>query len=77
MGSKNIVKIGNIKIGGGNRIAIQSMLNIPADDVDNSVKQAVALENAGCEIIRAAIPNKDAVKIKSELIPVISVPMTG
>lgn len=77
MSSKNIVQIGNIKIGGGNRIAIQSMLNIPADDIDNSVKQAVALEKAGCEIIRAAIPNKDAVKLIPALKEAVNVPIVA
>lgn len=77
MGSKNTVKIGNITIGGGNKIAIQSMLNIPADDIENSVKQAKALEEAGCEIIRAAIPNMDAVKLIPALKEAVSVPIVA
>ena len=57
------VKIGNIIIGGGNPIAIQSMLNAHYSDVEENVKQAVALEAAGCEIIRVSIPNETALKL--------------
>ena len=59
------VKIGNCVLG-GEKIYIQSMLNVPADDVENSVKQAVELEKAGCEIIRAAVPRvENAVLIEA------------
>lgn len=77
MGSKNIVKIGNLQIGGNNRIAIQSMLNVPADDIENSVKQAKALEDAGCDIIRAAIPNMEAVKLIPALKEAVSTPLVA
>ncbi len=77
MGSKNTVKIGNISIGGDNKIAVQSMLNIPADDIENSVRQAKELEQAGCEIIRAAIPNMDAVKLIPALKEAVSVPIVA
>ena len=55
------IKIGNITIGGGSPVAIQSMLNRPAADTEANVKQAIELENAGCEIIRTAVPDLDAV----------------
>jgi len=57
------VKIGNVTIGGGNRIAVQSMLSVPSTDIDGSVAQAVRLENAGCDIIRAAVPDMAAVSL--------------
>ncbi len=57
------VKIGNVTIGGGNPIAIQSMLNAHYSDVDENVKQAIDLENAGCEIIRVSIPNEESLKL--------------
>ncbi len=57
------VKIGNVTIGGGNPIAIQSMLNAHYSDVEENVKQAIALENAGCEIIRVSIPNEESIKL--------------
>lgn len=77
MSSKIQVKAGNVKIGGGAKISVQSMLNVPADDIENSVKQAVALEKAGCEIIRAAIPDKDAVKLIPALKEAVSVPIVA
>ena len=56
------VKVGNLTLD-GEKIYVQSMLNIPAENIDQSVRQAIELENAGCEIVRAAIPNMDAVKL--------------
>ena len=48
MSSKIRVKAGNVEIGGGSPITIQSMLNVPSTDIEGSVKQAKELENAGC-----------------------------
>ena len=47
----------------GKKIYIQSMLNTRSDDIEGSVKQAIELEKAGCEIIRAAIPDKESVAL--------------
>ncbi|MCH5298346.1 MAG: flavodoxin-dependent (E)-4-hydroxy-3-methylbut-2-enyl-diphosphate synthase [Ruminococcus sp.] len=77
MSSKIQVTAGNVKIGGGARVSIQSMLNVPADNIEGSVKQAVALEKAGCDIIRAAIPNKDAVKLIPALKEAVSTPIVA
>lgn len=77
MAGKIIVKAGNVKIGGGERISIQSMLNVPADNIEDSVKQAVALENAGCDIIRAAIPNMDAVRLIPALKKAVKAPIVA
>ena len=54
------VKVGQCVLD-GKHIYIQSMLNTRSDDIAGSVAQAKALEAAGCEIVRAAIPNMDAV----------------
>jgi 4-hydroxy-3-methylbut-2-en-1-yl diphosphate synthase (EC 1.17.4.3) len=56
VGSKKQVKVGNVLVGGGAQVSVQSMLNVPSTDIEGSVKQAVELEKAGCQIIRAAIP---------------------
>lgn len=77
MSSKIQVQAGNIKIGGGAKISVQSMLNIPADNVEDSVKQAVALEEAGCDIIRAAIPNKEAIKLIPALKKAVKAPIVA
>lgn len=70
------VRVGDLVLGDG-RIYIQSMLNVPAEDVQGSVEQAVRLENAGCEIIRAAIPDKEAVRLIPALKEKISVPLVA
>ncbi len=71
------VNIGNLAIGNGNPIAIQSMLNIPAHDVDGNVKQAIELEKAGCEIIRTAVPDLKAVKLIDALKNAVSIPVVA
>ena len=54
---------GGVAIGGGAPITVQSMLNVPSTDIQGSVEQALRLERAGCQILRAAIPNKEAVAL--------------
>ena len=70
------VKVGDLTLD-GKKIYVQSMLNIPADNVEQSVKQAVELEKAGCEIVRAAIPNMDAVKLIPAIKEKISIPLVA
>ncbi len=71
------VKVGNILIGGGAPIAIQSMLNISAHDIENSIKQAKALEQAGCEVIRIAVPDMKAVQLVSALKENVNMPVVA
>lgn len=61
----------------GKHIYIQSMLNMRSDDIEGSVKQAVELEKAGCEIIRAAIPDKEAVKLIPAIKEAVSMPLVA
>ncbi len=70
------VKVGNLTLD-GKKIYIQSMLNVPAENIEESVRQAVELEKAGCEIIRAAIPNMDAVKLIPAIKEKISIPLVA
>ena len=70
------VKVGDLLLD-GKKIYIQSMLNIPAEDIEGSVRQAVMLEKAGCEIVRAAIPNKEAVKLIPAIKEKISIPLVA
>lgn len=77
MNSKNMVRVGNIFIGGDAPVTIQSMLNTPAEDVEASVLQAKRLEQAGCEIIRAAVPNREAVKLIYALKEAVNVPIVA
>ena len=71
------VKVGNIEIGGNSPISVQSMLNTPAHDIKASVEQAKALESAGCDIIRAAVPDMEAVKLIYSLKENLSVPIVA
>lgn len=50
--------VGEVPVGGGAPCAVQSMLNMPADDVEANLSQIESLAEAGCEIVRMAIPNK-------------------
>ena len=72
-----VVHIGDKVIGGGNPIMIQSMTNTPTEDVEKTVSQILALEAAGCDIVRCTVPNQeaaDAIKsIKSRIhIPLVA-----
>ncbi len=71
------VKIGNRVIGGENPVAIQSMISIPSTNIEDSVKQAVALEQAGCEILRAAIPDREAVALIPAIKEKINIPLVA
>ena len=53
------VMVGDVPVGGGAPVAVQSMLNAPADDVAANLAQIEALAEAGCEIVRMAIPRRD------------------
>ncbi len=71
------IKVGNIFMGGGAEVTVQSMLNVPAENIEDNVKQAKLLENAGCQIIRTAVPNADAVKLVTALKENVSVPIVA
>ncbi|MBR7072633.1 MAG: flavodoxin-dependent (E)-4-hydroxy-3-methylbut-2-enyl-diphosphate synthase, partial [Eubacterium sp.] len=71
------IKLGNTFIGGGSPILVQSMLNIPASDIEGSVKQAVALEKAGCQVIRFAIPNEEALELIEPIKKATTVPLVA
>ena len=70
------VKVGNCILN-GEKIYIQSMLNTRSDDVDGSVLQAMSLEKAGCDIIRAAIPDKEALKLIPTIKDKIKIPLVA
>ena len=72
-----IVKIGNRAIGGKNKIAVQSMLNVPANDVEGNVKQALELEKAGCEIVRLTVPDTAAVKTLYAVKEAVKIPVVA
>lgn len=71
------VKIGGIFIGGGERIAVQSMTNTDTHDYNACLMQVRALEAAGCDIVRLAVPDLDAVKTIGKLKQDVSVPIVA
>lgn len=64
--------VGSVPVGGGSQITVQSMLNAPAHDIKRNVSQAKKLADAGCEILRVAVPDKESV----DLIPAIKEEVT-
>jgi len=72
-----VIRVGNVEIGGNNRISIQSMTNTKTKDVEATVEQIKQLEKAGCEIIRVAVfDQEDAYAIK-EIKKQISIPIVA
>ncbi|MBO5254009.1 MAG: flavodoxin-dependent (E)-4-hydroxy-3-methylbut-2-enyl-diphosphate synthase [Clostridia bacterium] len=71
------VSAGGVLIGGGAPITVQSMLNVPSTDIEGSVRQAVELEKAGCQILRAAIPDMDAVRLIPAIKEAVSIPLVA
>ena len=72
-----IVNIGGVQIGGGHPIAIQSMTNTKTHDVEATVKQILLLEEAGCEIVRVAVPDEQAARAISEITKRIHIPLVA
>ena len=71
------IRIGDRVIGGGNPVLIQSMTNTKTEDVENTVAQILALERAGCEIIRCAVPTQEAACTLSRIKPQIHIPLVA
>jgi len=77
MKKTRVVNVGNIKIGGGNPISIQSMCNTDTRDAIATVSQIKKLEEAGCEIIRVAIPDMTAAKTIKDIKKGINIPLVA
>ncbi len=71
------VTAGNVKIGSGNKITVQSMLNVPAHNIDGNVAQALELEKAGCEIVRLTVPDLEAVKTLYAVKNAVKIPVVA
>lgn len=72
-----MVSAGNLKIGGGADISVQSMLSVPVHDVEGNVSQALRLQNAGCDIVRVTVPDKEALKTVEALKKNIKIPLVA
>ena len=71
------IQIGNRKIGGGNPILIQSMCNTKTEDAAATVAQILKLEQAGCDIIRVAVPTKEAAEAIRQIKKQIHIPLVA
>lgn len=72
-----VIEIGNRVIGGGNPILIQSMCNTKTEDVKSTVEQILRLEQAGCDIIRVAVPTMEAAEALSRIKKEIHIPLVA
>ena len=72
-----VISIGGCCIGGKNPIAIQSMCNTKTEDVKSTVAQILALEEAGCDIIRVAVPTMEAAEAIKDIKKQIHIPLVG
>lgn len=71
------VKVGNIYIGGGAPVSVQSMLCAEAHDIEGNVEQALRLEKAGCDIVRVTVPDIEALKTVEALKNAIKIPLVA
>lgn len=71
------VMVGKVPVGGGAPVTVQSMLNVPSTDIAGSVAQAKDLEEAGCDILRAAIPDEAAVALIPAIRAAVSAPLVA
>ncbi len=71
------VKVGDIYIGGGAPVSVQSMLCAKAHDIKGNVEQALRLEKAGCDIVRVTVPDKEAIKTVEALKNAIKIPLVA
>lgn len=71
------IKVGNVEIGGGAPISVQSMTKTKTEDVPATVAQIRELAAAGCEIIRCAVPGEAAARALKEIIPQVNIPVVA
>ena len=71
------ISVGSVRIGGDAPIVVQSMTCTDTRDVDATVKQIETLINAGCEIVRVAVPDEEAVQALAVIKKMISVPLVA
>ena len=74
---KREVKIGNLTIGGHNPVAVQTMLNVRADDVAGNVAQAVRVAEGGCQIVRVSVPTLEDVRLIEAIKNAVDIPLVA
>ena len=71
------VTIGDVKIGSGHKISIQSMTNTVTSDVEATVAQIKRLEDAGCEIVRSSVPDLESAEAIKSIVKKINIPLVA
>ncbi|MDL2327967.1 flavodoxin-dependent (E)-4-hydroxy-3-methylbut-2-enyl-diphosphate synthase [Ruminococcaceae bacterium OttesenSCG-928-A11] len=71
------VKVGNTAIGGGSPVAVQTMLNVKAADVEGNVRQARLMQQAGCEILRVSVPTMEDVRLIEAIRSAVDIPLVA
>ena len=71
------IKIGDVKIGAGAPVSVQSMTTTPTDDVKKTVNQIKELQNAGCEIVRLAVLNRNCAEALKEIKQKTDIPLVA
>lgn len=77
MRESKVIKVGNVVIGGGNDIIIQSMTNTPTTDVEKTVKQIKKLQDEGCQLVRVTVNTEEAAKKIKEIKEKIDIPLVA
>lgn len=77
MNNTRKVKIGNLYIGGGERVAVQSMTTAYTADAEKTAEQIKALESCGCDIVRVAVPDEDSAKAIFDIKNKIDIPLVA
>ncbi len=72
-----IVTVRNLKIGGGSKIAVQSMTNLPVTDVDGTLAQIEELQKAGCDIVRIAVPDEKSAECLGNIRSQTDIPLVA
>ena len=71
------VWVGGVPIGGNAPITVQSMGNVPSSDIEKTVDQAVKLREAGCDILRIAVPDAAAVRLVDAIKSTVDIPLVA
>ena len=71
------VMVGKVPVGGSSPVSVQSMLNVPAHDIAGNVEQAKCLQAYGCDIIRTAVPDREAVALVAALKEAVTIPVVA
>ncbi len=71
------IQVGGVSLGGDSPITVQSMLNVPAHDVEGNVRQAVELAQAGCQILRVSVPDMESVRLIPAIKEAVGIPLVA